>query len=142
MKRSALPGIDRFRFGISGESAGAYFAAATALRASDEPIGPKYGFLLLVYPPLDGGGSSWVPCKDHYLEAVDDVRSRYGSPLWVDDLSGMPEAFNIYGQFEISRSESELFIRKLRDSGVATSTFMNRGVGHDVVVWVLICTQN
>jgi acetyl esterase len=47
----------------------------------------------------------------------------------------MPATFNVYGQFETSRSEEELFMRKLRDSGVATSTFMNRGVGHDVIVW-------
>lgn len=55
-------GADRNRFAIAGESAGTYFAAATALRAADEGDAPKFSFLLLVYAALDGGGSSWTEC--------------------------------------------------------------------------------
>lgn len=51
-------GIDKDRFAIAGESAGAYLAAATALRARDEADSPHFAFMLLVYAALDGGGSS------------------------------------------------------------------------------------
>lgn len=131
-------GIDKTKFAIGGESTGAYFAAATTLRAIDEPSGPVFSFLLLVYAALDGGGSSWEPCKDNYFETAEDARSRYGSPLWIDDLSDMPATFNIFGQFETSRAEEELFMRKLRENGVTTNAFMNLGIGHDVVAWASV----
>ncbi|MGB0133880.1 alpha/beta hydrolase [Dokdonella sp.] len=131
-------GIDKSRFAIAGESTGAYFAAATAIRAMDEPNSPKFSFLLLTYAALDGGGSSWSECKDQYFRDKDDVRSRYGSPLWAEDLSGMPKTFNIFGQYETSRAEEELFMRKLKDNGVAVNSFMNPAVGHDVQTWLTV----
>lgn len=135
---AASLGIDKDRFTIGGESAGAYFAAATALRAADTSSGPNFSFLLLVYAALDGAGSSWTACKNHYFDKIADSRSRYGSPLWVDDLSSMPPTFNILGQFETSRAEEELFMRKLSENGVATSVYMNVGVGHDVGTWASV----
>lgn len=131
-------GADRNRFAIGGESAGAHFAAATALRAADEADAPRFAFLLLAYAALDGGGSSWTECKDLYFRDKADVRSRYGSPLWVEDLAGMPRTFNVFGQYESSRAEEELFMRKLREDGVAIDSFMNPDVGHDVQTWVTV----
>ena len=46
---------------------------------------------LLIY--VHGGGSSWTECKDLYFENEDDARSRFGSPLWAEDLSRMPSAY-------------------------------------------------
>ena len=131
-------GIDRARIAIGGESAGAHLAAATAIRAMDEESGPHFAFLLLVYAALDGSGSSWKACKDHYFESVEDARSRYGSPLWVEDLAEMPRTFNIFGEHESSRAEQELFVRKLREDGVPVSSFMNPNVGHDVQTWLTV----
>ena len=128
-------GIDKNQFAISGESAGAYFAAATVLRAKDSKNSPEFRFQLLVYAALDGGGSSWTECKDLYFNDKEEVRSRYGSPLWADNLSGLPPTYNIFGQYEISKDEEELFIRKLRENGVSTESFMHKGVGHDVGNW-------
>lgn len=131
-------GIDKSRFAIAGESTGAYFAAATALRAADEADSPDFAFLLLVYAALDGGGSSWAECKDQYFTGKEDVRSRYGSPLWAENLGKMPKTFNIFGQYETSRAEEELFMLKLNESGVATTSFMNKNVGHDVQAWLTV----
>ena len=127
--------LDRANFAISGESAGAYFAAATTLRAKDTKNSPKFSFQLLVYAAIDGGGSSWSECKNLYFENTEEVRSDYGSPLWAKNLAGLPLTFNIRGEFEISRSEEELFIRKLNDVGVKTESFLHEGVGHDVMTW-------
>jgi len=133
-------GLDSTKFAIAGESTGAYFTAATALRFRDTKIGPNFSFQLLVYAALDGGGSSWSPCKDLYFSDVTDVRSNYGSPLWSDNLSGLPPTYNIFGQYEISRAEEELFIHKLKDQNVRTKSFMNKGVGHAVVNWLSVNT--
>jgi acetyl esterase len=131
-------GADKNRFAIAGESAGAYLAAATALRAGDEADSPKFKFLLLVYAALDGGGSSWSECKDLYFHDENEVHSRYGSPLWADDLSHMPRTFNVFGQYEPSRAEEELFMRKLKDSGIPVASFMNKNVGHDMQAWMSV----
>ena len=128
-------GIDKNKFAISGESAGAYFAAATVLRAIDTEDSPEFQFQLLVYAALDGGGSSWTECKDLYFTSKEEVRSRYGSPLWSDNLTRIPLTFNIFGQYEISRAEEELYIRKLKENGVEVKSFMYKDNGHDVVNW-------
>lgn len=131
-------GVDRNRVALAGESAGAHLAAATAVRVMDEAAAEPLAFLLLVYAALDGSGSSWTECKGHYFASPEEARSRYGSPLWVDDLAGMPPTFNIYGEYESPRAEQELFVRKLREDGVAVRAYMNEGVGHDVQTWLSV----
>jgi acetyl esterase len=130
--------IDKAKFAIGGESAGAYYAAATTLRTMKEPNAPKIAFQLLVFAALDGGGSSWTECKDQYFEKPEDVRTDYGSPLWAQDFTGMPPTFNVFGQFEQSRAEQELFMRKLAEQGVSTHSFMVENVEHDVVNWLRV----
>jgi acetyl esterase len=130
--------IDKSKFAIGGESAGAYFAAATTLRALKDPDAPKISFQLLVYAALDGGGSSWAECKAQYFENTADVRSDFGSPLWAQSFAGVPTTFNIFGQYEISRVEEELFMKKLAEHGVSTHSFMVENVEHDVVRWAKV----
>lgn len=127
--------IDKDNFAIAGESAGAYFTAATTLKARDTNNSPKFSFQLLVYAALDGGGSSWLECKNQYFNTKEEAKSEYGSPLWAKNLSGLPPTFNILGEFEISRAEEELFIRKIKDAGVSTESYTHKGVGHDVSNW-------
>ena len=134
-------GLDREQFAIAGESTGAYFTAATTLKSRDTKDGPKFSFQLLVYAALDGGGSSWTECKDLYFNNKNDIRSEYGSPLWSKNLSGLPTTFNIIGEFEISRAEEELFMRKLKENGIVSKSFINEGVGHDVVNWLSVKTE-
>lgn len=131
-------GLDTTNFAIAGESTGAYFTAATTLKSRDTSDGPKFSFQLLVYAALDGGGSSWAECKNQYFNTSKDIRNDYGSPLWAEDLSGLPPTFNIFGQYEMSRAEEELFMRKLKDKNVDTKIYMNEGVGHDVGNWLSV----
>ena len=134
-------GLDTGKFAIAGESTGAYFTASTTLKARDNEDGPQFSFQLLVYAALDGGGSSWTECKDLYFNNDEDIRSEYGSPVWAENLAGLPPTFNIYGQYEVSRAEEELFMRKLKDENVYTKSYMNEGVGHDVVNWLSVQTE-
>ena len=134
-------GLDTEQFAIAGESTGAYFTAATTLKSRDNKNGPKFSFQLLVYAALDGGGSSWSECKDLYFNDKKDIRSIYGSPLWSENLSGLPTTFNILGEYEISRAEEELFMRKLKEIGITTKSFINEGVAHDVINWMSVKTE-
>lgn len=133
--------LDTNNFAISGESTGAYFAAATVLKARNIENSPQFSFQLLVYAALDGGGSSWTPCKNSYFNNVEEVRTDYGSPLWAKNLSGLPPTYNIFGEYEISRAEEELFMHRLQENKVATKSYMNEGVGHDVGNWLSVKTE-
>ncbi len=134
-------GVETDNFAIAGESTGAYFTAATVLKSKDTENSPKFSFQLLVYAALDGGGSSWSECKKLYFNNKSDVRSEYGSPLWSKNLSGLPPTYNILGEYEISRSEEELFMRKLEEKGVVTKSFIYAGVGHDVSIWASVSKE-
>lgn len=128
-------GVKKDMIAISGESAGAYFAAATVLKVHDTVGGPKFLFQLLVYAALDGDGSSWTECKNAYFVRKEDARTRYGSPLWANNLKDLPPTFNIYGEHEISRAEEELYISKLKANNVEVKSFMCKNKGHDVINW-------
>jgi acetyl esterase len=141
-EHAGLLGLDKAKFAIAGESTGAYFTAATALKSRDMKSSPTFSFQLLVYAALDGDGSSWPECKYLYFKNKEDARSDYGSPLWSKNLSGLPPTFNILGEYEISRAEEELFLRKLKEEGVLTQSYMYKGVGHDVLTWVSVSTES
>lgn len=134
-------GLDPNKFAIAGESTGAYFTTATTLKLRDTKNAPKISFQMLVYAALDGGGSSWSECKDLYFNNLTDVRSDYGSPLWAENLSGLPPTYIIYGEYETSRAEEELFVKKLKDQNVKTNSFMYKGVDHDVVNWLSVSPE-
>jgi acetyl esterase len=140
-KHAQERGLDPKQFAIAGESTGAYFTAATTLRSRDTQAGPKLSFQLLVYAALDGGGSSWSECKELYFNTPDDIRSAYGTPLWSKNLSGLPATFNILREYEISRAEEELFMKKLEDNAVVSKSFIDESVGHDVVNWMSVKTE-
>ncbi len=57
-----------------------------------------------------------------------EIRSEYGSPLWSKNPSELPPTFNILGEFEQSRAEEELFMRKLKDNGMFTESFVNEEI--------------
>jgi acetyl esterase/lipase len=98
-------GIDAARISIEGESAGGNLAAATTLMARDRD-GPKIIFQVLVDPELDmalifpsvqefghGWGMESSDLKEAnklYFRNIEDATTRYGSPLYAEDLSNLP----------------------------------------------------
>ena len=127
-------GGDRNRLAVAGDSAGGNLAAVTAVAARDAG-GPAIAFQLLIYPVCDltMAQPSYVENAEGFmLEAKvmewfvaaylgdQDPRNPGASPLFVEDLSGLPPALIITAEFDPLRDEGEAFAERLTGAGVPT----------------------
>ena len=137
-------GGDPSRLAVAGDSAGGNLAAVIARRARAGG-GPSIAFQLLVYPVtdmtrslpshtengtgylLDSDAMSWF--LDNYL-AKADRRHPDASPLFADDLSGLPPAFVLTAEFDPLRDEGEAYAERLRTAGVPVTTSRYDGMIH------------
>jgi acetyl esterase len=136
-------GIDAARISIEGESAGGNLAAATTLMVRDRD-GPKIIFQVLVDPELDmalifpsvqefghGWGMESSDLKEAnklYFRNIEDATTKYGSPLYAEDLSNLPPALIFTAECDPLRDAGEAYGRRLWDAGVEASVL--RCVGH------------
>jgi acetyl esterase len=137
-------GGDPSRLAVGGDSAGGNLAAVIARRARDAG-GPPIAFQLLIYPGtdmtrslpshaengtgylLDSDTMKWF--LDNYL-ADTDPRDPDASPLFADDLSGLPPAFVLTAEFDPLRDEGEAYAERLRAAGVPVTTSRYDGMIH------------
>ncbi|GEQ99133.1 putative lipase/esterase LipN [Iodidimonas gelatinilytica] len=150
VRHAASLGVDPTRLGVMGDSAGGNLAAVVAhqLHGGGElAIKAQY----LIYPMLDisrphesypsrmdwgGGGylldlgaidttANWyVP--DHSIRRDDPAIS----PLFIEDVSGLPPTFLIAAGHDPLRSENETFVARLKDAGVKTRYRCFKGAIH------------
>jgi acetyl esterase len=137
-------GGDAARLAVAGDSAGGNLSAVVARRARDAG-GPPIAFQLLVYPAtdmtcalpshaengtgylLDSDAIGWF--LDNYLTGA-DRRQPDASPLFVDDLSGLPPAFVLTAEFDPLRDEGEAYAERMRQAGVPVETSRYDGMIH------------
>jgi acetyl esterase len=137
-------GGDPARLAVAGDSAGGTLAAVVARHARDAG-GPPIAFQLLVYPAtdmtralpshsengkgylLDSDTMTWF--LDHYL-ADADRRHPDASPLFADDLSGLPPALVVTAEFDPLRDEGEAYAERLRQAGVTVTMSRYDGMIH------------
>ena len=126
--------IDANRVSVGGESAGGNLSAVVALMAHDRS-GPQIIFQVLEIPALDltmsspsiaenGEGyfltlESLEECYDLYLSDPAQAKEPYASPLFAEDLSGLPPALVTTAEFDPLRDEGEAYAARLADAGVA-----------------------
>jgi acetyl esterase len=128
-------GGDPDRIAIGGGSAGGNLAAALALRTRDEG-GPKLAFQFLFVPATDLSESaqwpSYTEAGDAYLLKVSQMGLMFGayvpdpgerenpyvSPLYADDLSGLPPALVVTAHFDPLRDQGEAYALELEAAGV------------------------
>ena len=67
-------------------------------------------------------------CADYYTPNVADRTNPYASPLHAPDLSDLPPALIITGEFDPLRDEGEAYGRRLVEAGVTVTT--KRALGH------------
>lgn len=148
---SARLGWDRETLALAGDSSGGNFVAAVAGMAKDD------GFDLitqqvLFYPSVDldfdvdrypslrenavGYGLETAglrPFNNFYLDSgadPDDVRV---SPIKREDLTGLPPALIVTGEFDPLRDEGELYGKRLQEAGVEATVCRYEGAGHGFV---------
>jgi acetyl esterase len=137
-------GGDPARLAVAGDSAGGNLAAVIARRARDAG-GPPIAFQLLVYPGtdmtrslpshtengtgylLDAAAMRWF--LENYL-ADADPKQPDASPLFVEDLSGLPPAFVLTAEFDPLRDEGEAYADRLRAAGVKVTSSRYDGMIH------------
>jgi acetyl esterase len=138
-------GADPARLAIGGDSAGANLAAVCAILARDAGA-PALRFQLLVYPrtaALEDFPSHHAFAKDYLLtrktilwfhdhyraSAADRDDFRY-APLICPDLSRLPPALVIVGEFDPLRDDGIAYARRLEDAGNAVELADYPGMVH------------
>ena len=130
---------------VGGQSAGANLAAGLALKLRDEN-GPKLALQLLEAPALDltlslpshqtygsGYGLHLADCRrlvPLYLADPAQVSNPYASPLLAADLSGLPPAYVMTGEYDMLRDDGERYVERLRDAGASAHFSLQPGHVH------------
>ncbi|MFD0249981.1 alpha/beta hydrolase [Streptomyces sp. NPDC127113] len=136
---------------VAGDSSGATFAAAVAARAHDDGF-DRITHQVLYYPSLDldfdvdryaslrenavGYGletAGLKPFNAFYLDSGADPADPLVSPVKRADLTGLPPALVVTGEYDPMRDEGELYGRRLGEAGVRATVSRYRGAGHGFV---------
>jgi acetyl esterase len=136
-------GGTRDSFSVCGESAGGNLAAVVCLFArSDEKIEISYQVLLqpvvdftLSFPSISMPASEClVPREDlawYYEEYYEgDTRNFRVSPIFADNLPGLPPALIITAEHDTLRDEGKAYADRLQSSGVLTQYSCYSGMIH------------
>jgi acetyl esterase len=139
-------GVDVGRISVGGESAGANLAAAVALMARDRS-GPSLVHQTLINPMLDTNfdTASYLENAEgyfltrktmmwyweQYLGKPHGTNEPYAAPLLAPDVSGLPPALLIVGEFDPLRDETEAYAARLQAAGVATTCTRYDGGVHN-----------
>ena len=138
-------GIDASRLSVGGVSAGGCMAAVVALMARDRG-GPPLRFMLLEVPVTDLTASmpsisrfaagyrttkvELEECYEFYVPDPAQRREAYASPLFADDLSGLPAAVVLTCEYDLLRDEGIAFADRLRAAGSNVTHVDIRGHVH------------
>ena len=137
---------DSSRIAVGGESAGGNLAAAVCLMIQDRG-GPSLVLQLLAYPATNlasletdsyrtfakGYGLTKFHVKwfrKQYLADEQDRNNPYASPLLAENLSEVPPAFVLTGEFDVVRDEGELYVMKLKEAGIPARFIRYANKGH------------
>jgi acetyl esterase len=142
--RSNDIGIDARAVAVGGDSAGGNLAAVVAqsLRGAPRPL----AFQLLVYPATDATcreashrifrdgfvlterDIAWF--LDQYLPDPRVASDPRVSPLFADDLSGLPPALVVTAGFDPLRDEGRRYAERMRQAGVEVDHICSEGSLH------------
>jgi acetyl esterase len=144
-EHAAELGARRDSFAVSGESAGGNLAAVVCLLAKSRPeITISHQVLLqpvtdftLSRPSIDMPATECLVPRDDlawyyrtYYGAGQDPRDPRVSPLWADDVSGLPRALIIAAEYDTLRDEAAAYAEKLRSAGVEVTYSCYAGMIH------------
>lgn len=138
-------GIDLERLAIAGDSAGGALATVITRHAIKNNLN-KILCQALVYPVTDASlkTPSWQEFKDGpvldydgavqawnlYLPNIKEIKNPDASPLYADELSGMPSTLLIIAEYDPLRDEAILYADKLQKSGTEVKQSFYKGMIH------------
>jgi acetyl esterase len=144
-------GWDGQTLAIAGDSSGGNFVAAVAGMAADDGF-PHITHQVLYYPSLDldfdveryeslrtnavGFGletAGLKPFNAFYLDTGANPNDPLVSPIKRVNLTGLPAALIVTGEFDPLRDEGELYGRRLAEAGVRVTVRRYAGAGHGFV---------
>lgn len=142
-------GADAGRLAVGGDSSGGNLAAAVCLRLHASG-GPAACFQLLIYPVVDwtfradsyrryasGFGiletetMRWF--RAHYFRREADWTDRDASPIFADDLSGLPPALVLLAECDVLHDEGRDYAGRLEAAGVPVELETCPGMVHGFV---------
>ncbi|WP_214818293.1 alpha/beta hydrolase [Exiguobacterium sp. s131] len=149
----------RDQIAVAGDSAGGNLATACCLMEQERGEG-RICYQALVYPVVNLGSIPTDDFKwaldaydishhhdlirgvvlaladpdsllnDLYLQGEVDVTHPLVSPLFADDVSGLPPTLIVTAEYDYLRLEGEAYARKLARTGVPTRLIQYRGMDH------------
>ncbi|PSL00535.1 acetyl esterase/lipase [Murinocardiopsis flavida] len=145
--------VDPDRIAVAGDSAGGNLAASAALAARDRG-GPRVRFQFLDAPVLDdrmttpsmtqysdtpgwnsrNNARMWTYYLGATAEPGSDAVSPHAAPARASDLSGLPPAGVIVGEFDPLRDETIRYAQRLAQAGVPTDLRLYSGVFHGAML--------
>jgi acetyl esterase len=142
---------DPERIAVGGDSAGGNLSAAVSMMARDRG-GPPVVFQLLVIPATNLSSLDTASYRENaqrselkktaveiarglYLRNTQDRFNPYASPLLATDLSRLPPALMITGEYDVVRDEGEAYAKLLQQAGVPVRIVRCKGLGHMGKVW-------
>jgi acetyl esterase len=144
VENAELLGVDATKVAVGGDSAGGNLAAMLCQRVRDD-FGPEVDFQLLVYPVTDltlGHPSMEENAEGYFLTKASmewfvdcylgdrERKDPAVSPLFADDLSGLPPALVITAEYDPLRDEGEAYATRLQEAGVPTQHLRYDGQIH------------
>jgi acetyl esterase len=145
VENAAYIQADPERVAIGGDSAGGNLAAVVALMARDKGE-ISLAYQMLVYPVTNHSyatesytenADGYMLTKDsmvwfwnHYLRNEQDGKNPYASPLQAEELSGLPPALVLTGEFDPLRDEGEAYADRLKEAGVSVEATRYDGMIH------------
>ena len=144
-EHAAQLGASRNSFAVSGESAGGNLAAGVCLRATARrEIAIAHQVLLqpvtdftLSQPSMAMPATECLVPRDDlawyyrtYYGGENDPRDPRVSPLWAEDLAGLPRALIIAAEYDTLRDEAAAYAEKLRAAGVDVTYACYAGMVH------------
>jgi acetyl esterase len=130
---------------VCGESAGGNLAAVTCLRLRADPrVAIRYQVLLqpvvdftMSFPSITMPPNECLVPRDDlawyyrtYGDGRCDARDPRVSPIYAQDLSGLPPALIITAEYDTLRDEGQAYAARLESAGVATRYICARGMVH------------
>ncbi|GLB60510.1 alpha/beta hydrolase [Cytobacillus sp. NCCP-133] len=144
-ENAASIGVDPNLIAVGGDSAGGNLAAVVSLMAKDKSEF-SLAYQMLIYPVTNHSYATesytentegYLLTKDsmewfwnHYLRNEEDGKNPYASPLQAKDLSGLPPALVLTGEFDPLRDEGEANAERLKEAGVPVEAKRYDGMIH------------